>query len=212
MSPNSDSEAPRPAAPPAPAVQSSDLVPSRSETPPNGERENVASVNHHGKSPESDDPQRSVSVPDAPVSDTRPTQPSDDADNLAKEIQKMLDSTKTVRGIAKSGQSALRDAQVLYIERIVADAIYQANAGNDDAVIEKHVKAAMSSYSPAPTSVVQVLEPFAGVVAGAGASQALTLILVQDSRSTFAIALTMVLVIVGFVILAAAVTRRIVKR
>jgi hypothetical protein len=126
-------------------------------------------------------------------------------DKLKAEIERKLERSRSVNGFSKSGWDTLRDAQELYMEHLASEAIYEAQRNNDDIVGAKHVKLAM--YSSGRTTLIKALEPLGGVLAGAGASQALVIIVSPSSRTTLSIVLTLSLIVVGVAILSIALAR-----
>jgi hypothetical protein len=98
----------------------------------------------------------------------------------------------------------LWEAQSLYIERIVSEAIYQAKSNEDENVQAKHIRRAVGTYFGGRSTVSKALEPLGGVLAGAGASQALSIVVSAAARTTLSIVITLVLIVFGVSILAVA--------
>jgi hypothetical protein len=127
------------------------------------------------------------------------------SDELMAEIERKLRRSRSVNGFTTTGWNTLIGAQQLYIEHLASEAIYEAQRRGYDEVGPKHVE--LATYSSDRTTLIKALEPLGGVLAGAGASQALVMIVSSSSRTTFSIVLTLSLIVVGVAILSIALAR-----
>jgi len=135
------------------------------------------------------------------------TDPKTAGADLGAEIAARLAQSKTVRAFSPFGFDELWEAQRLYVERVAVDAIYAAKVDDCDSVSPKHVRRAVADFSSGRSGLGKALEPIGGVLAGAGASQALTVVFSEAARTTVSIVITLALITLGVAILAVGLAR-----
>lgn len=125
-----------------------------------------------------------------------------DSGETIQNIARQLRRAGISKGFTQGAIEELWSAQGVYIERVAYEAILAAKGGNDEHVQVKHVRNAANLLSSGRGGLMRSLEPIGGVLAGVGASRAITILVSEAERSTLSIAIMLLFLIVGLGILA----------
>jgi histone H3/H4 len=132
----------------------------------------------------------------------RRNEQANDPEDIGQRLSQQINRVGLNGSFSEGAIRTLWEAQSLYIEQIASEAIYQAKSNDDENVQTKHIKRAVATYVGGRSTGSKALEPFGGLLAGAGASQALTMVLSADTRTTLSISITLALLTIGIGIIA----------
>lgn len=122
-------------------------------------------------------------------------------EDLGQRLSDHLNRVGLDGAFSESAMDTLWEAQSLYIEQIASEAIYQAKSNDDENVQAKHVKRAVAAYIGGRDTGRKALEKLGGLLAGAGGSLALNIVLSTAARTTLTIVITLVSLAIGIGVL-----------